>query len=141
MGESIEPGSRRVLIVDDHVESAEVLGMVVQSVGAQVRLAHDGPAALALAREFLPRVIFLDLNLPGLDGYEVARRLRVEPETARSVVIALTGWARSTDEERSLREGFEHHLVKPVEVERVRRILETVFSEAEVSGGVERRKA
>jgi PAS domain S-box-containing protein len=108
------PG-RRVLVVDDNVDSAETVAMLLEIDGHVTRLAHDGPAALQTAREFVPDLVLLDLGLPGMNGYEVARRLREEPSLERVRLIAVTGYGREDDRRRSLDAGFEHHLTKPVE--------------------------
>src|SRR5262249_34690838 len=83
--------------------------------GQEVRAAHDGPAALALAAEFRPQVVFLDIGMPDMDGFEVARRLRQLPGPVRPTLVALTGWGQMEDRRRSREAGFQHHLVKPVE--------------------------
>ena len=83
--------------------------------GHEVRLAHDGPEALVEAAAFDPEVVLLDIGLPTMDGYEVARRLRADPATAGAALIALTGWGQQDDRRRSREAGFDHHLVKPVD--------------------------
>ncbi len=110
---------RRVLVVDDNVDAAQSLRMLLELEGHEVRLAHDGLAALEAARAFAPAVVLLDIGLPGLDGYEVARRLRAAPETRACRLIAITGYGQSDDHARSEAAGFDRHLIKPVEPERV----------------------
>ena len=78
---------------------------------------HDGPSALALAADFEPEVVILDIGMPGMDGYEVARRLRARPESQQTRLVALSGWGQEKDRERSRAAGFDHHLVKPVDLE------------------------
>jgi PAS domain S-box-containing protein len=112
----VGPG-RRVLVVDDNVDSAETVAMLLEIDGHVTRLAHDGPAALALAREFVPELVLLDLGLPGMSGYEVAQRMRQEPALSGVKLIAVTGYGREDDRRRSRDAGFEHHLTKPVEYE------------------------
>jgi two-component system CheB/CheR fusion protein len=119
------PPGRRVLIVDDNEDAANVLDRLLRrSYGQTVAVAHDGPSALELAREFRPDVVFLDIGLPGMDGHEVARSLRRLPETNRARLVALTGWGQEQDRRRSREAGFDHHLVKPAEVDDILRILE-----------------
>jgi PAS domain S-box-containing protein len=106
---------RRVLVVDDNEDAATSLSMLLSLHGHQVEIAHDGQAALAVAARFAPHVVFLDLGMPGMDGYEVARRLRQQPGMERAVLAALTGWGQQQDRRRTSDAGFDHHLVKPPE--------------------------
>ena len=107
-------GGQRVLIVDDNADAADTLEMVLRSLGYETRVAHDGAAALELAPAFRPHFVLLDIGMPGLDGYEVARRLRaIEGPAMR--IIAITGWGQEADRQRSREAGFDVHLVKPVE--------------------------
>jgi CheY-like chemotaxis protein len=105
---------RRVLVVDDNADSAETLALVLGMAGHEVRLAPDGPSALLAAAEFRPEVVFLDIGLPGMDGYEVAGHLRAKTGSAAIVLVALTGYGREQDRLRAREAGFDHHLVKPV---------------------------
>jgi two-component system CheB/CheR fusion protein len=108
----------RLLIVDDNRDAAVTLGALLGKVaGHEVRLAHDGPEALRVAEAFEPEVVLLDIGLPGMDGYEVARRLRATAPGAGALLIALTGWGQQEDHRRSQAAGFDHHLVKPVDSE------------------------
>jgi signal transduction histidine kinase/DNA-binding response OmpR family regulator len=104
----------RVLVVDDNVDGAESLAVLLRLSGHDVRVCHDGPAGLMIADEFRPELVFLDIGLPGLDGYEVARRLRARTE--RMVLIALTGYGQEEDVRRSRQAGFDRHLVKPADL-------------------------
>jgi PAS domain S-box-containing protein len=106
---------RRALVIDDNVDAAESLALLLQLFGCVVRVAHDGPGALEMAPSFSPEVILLDIGLPGIDGYEVARRLRALPEFNGTALIALTGYGQDEDRRRSFEAGFDHHLVKPVD--------------------------
>ena len=111
-----EPGTaRRVLVVDDNQDSAETIAMLVELWGHQAHIVHNGPAALAAAPVWKPNVVLLDIGLPGVDGYEVARRLRAEPVTAGVLLIAMTGYGQDRDRQLSSEAGFDHHLVKPVD--------------------------
>ena len=114
----------RVLVVDDNVDSAETLGMLLRASGHDVRTAHDGPTALNAALEYVPDAVFLDIGLPLMNGYEVAKRIRQQPDLENVVLIALTGYGQDTDRLASLLAGFEHHLVKPARLEQMLHILE-----------------
>jgi CheY-like chemotaxis protein len=117
----------RILVVDDNVDAANSLArLLTRAYGQEVRVAHDGPGALAAAGEFHPEVILLDIGMPGMDGYEVARRFRRRPETDRTLLVALTGWGQASDRQRSREAGFDHHLVKPVDPQDLRRLLAAV---------------
>jgi PAS domain S-box-containing protein len=103
----------RVLVVDDNVDAAESLAALLDLAGHATRVAHDGDQALLTAHEFRPEVVFLDIGMPGKDGYEVAKALRGKPETQQAVLVALTGWGAKDDRARSTSAGFDHHLTKP----------------------------
>jgi len=105
----------RILVVDDNTDAAESLKMLLSVFGHQVEIAHDGVSALAVARTHSPQVVFLDIGLPGMDGYEVARRFRSDEGLARSKLIALSGYGTENDQKRSRAAGFNRHLVKPVD--------------------------
>lgn len=119
-------GGLRVLVVDDNIDGAESLALLLGMSGHQTRTAHNGPDALVSARAFQPDLIFLDIGLPGMDGYAVAERLRAEPgahDTKPPVLVALTGWGSESDRRRSKQAGFEHHLTKPVDAEQIQKLL------------------
>ena len=121
------PGHRRrVLIVDDNVDTANSMALLLNASGHEVRTAHDGPTALDAAVDYRPDVVILDIGLPGLNGYEVARRMRHQAALADAVLIAITGYGQETDRQTALAAGFNHHLVKPVDFALVRNILSTV---------------
>ncbi len=110
----------RILVVDDNEDSAIVLGKVLKRLyGQEVEVAHDGPSALKVAQSFRPDVILLDIGLPGMDGYEVARRLRAMPGFEAVTLLALTGWGQDEDRIKSRDAGFDQHLVKPVDPESI----------------------
>jgi CheY-like chemotaxis protein len=104
----------RILIVDDDAVTAEMFGEILQLKGYETRLAHDGAQGLSVAREFVPDAIFLDLELPGMDGFEVARALREEPRASTCTLIALTGWDGPEHKRKAREAGFHFHLVKPL---------------------------
>lgn len=104
----------RILVVDDNEDAAAGLSLLLELDGHVVRAAHDGHAALEAAEEFAPDIVILDIGLPGMDGYEVARRLRERAEGPRATLIALTGYGLEEDRRRSIEAGFDHHVVKPI---------------------------
>lgn len=105
----------RILVVDDNQDSADSLGMLMKLLGNDVRIVNDGLAAVAVANEFEPQVVLLDIGLPTLNGYEAARKIRKQPWGSQAVLVAVTGWGETVDRQRSKKAGFDHHLVKPVE--------------------------
>jgi PAS domain S-box-containing protein len=113
----------RILVVDDYADAAESLTMLLQAEGHEVETADCGIRAIEQARAFRPQIVLLDIGLPDLDGYEVARRLRTLPETRDAVLIALTGYGQVEDRERSQSAGFNHHLLKPVNFEKLSALL------------------
>ncbi len=117
-GPASRDGSRprpRVLVVDDSADTARAMARLLGVEGYDVRVAHDGRAALDAAREHRPDVILLDIGLPGMNGYEVARAVRRDPDLAGVTLIAISGYGQDHDRRRSLDSGFDHHLVKPVD--------------------------
>jgi PAS domain S-box-containing protein len=114
---------RRILVVDDNVDSAESLGMLLRLAGQEVQVAYNGQSALALAGTFRPHVVLMDIGMPGMDGYETARRLRQQPGLEKTMLVALTGWGQEEDRRRSLEAGFDRHLVKPIEPEQLTELL------------------
>jgi two-component system, sensor histidine kinase len=123
--ESAAPGIR-VLVVDDNRDAADALAMLLQSQGIPHRVTHDGPSALLVADSFRPGVVLLDIGMPGMDGYEVARQLRGHPDHAGVLLIALTGWSYPQDHARSRAAGFDHHLRKPADIDQLMRLLASV---------------
>jgi len=117
---------RRILVADDNEDSAESLARYLRMNGNTVETAHDGPTALQAAEAFRADVILLDIGMPGLDGHAVARRIREQPWGRGVVLIALTGWGQLEDRRRSLEAGFDGHLVKPVRLENLDRLLRPV---------------
>jgi CheY-like chemotaxis protein len=117
------PGhARRVLVVDDNEDAAEMLGAALRHIGHEVVIVHDGAQALAALERFEPQAAVLDIGLPVMDGYELARRLR---ENVRScLLIALTGYGQETDRARSAAAGFDTHLVKPVDLQELASMIE-----------------
>ncbi|UQV45429.1 PAS domain-containing protein [Janthinobacterium lividum] len=116
----------RVLVVDDNVDAADTLAAVLGMMGHATQVAHDGAQALAMAPHFLPDVIFLDIGLPGMNGYEVARALRQTPVGDAAVLVALTGWGAENDRSQSSAAGFDHHLTKPASLLAIGELLATL---------------
>ncbi|MFO0890685.1 MAG: ATP-binding protein [Isosphaeraceae bacterium] len=114
---------RRVLVVDDNQDSAATLGRLLQVLGTDVQIAHDGPTALEMVEGYSPDVVFLDLGMPGMDGLEVARRIRQSSPSRSIVLIALTGWGQHGDRLRTRDAGFDHHLVKPANMSALQSLL------------------
>jgi CheY-like chemotaxis protein len=113
----------RILVVDDNVDAALTLSMILEAGGHATRVVHDGIAALGAAREFLPQVAFLDIGMPGLNGYETASAMRRLPGLAGVTLVALTGWGAESDRIRSSDAGFDHHLTKPAQLSAVQDLL------------------
>ena len=120
------PSGHRVLVVDDNVDSAESLAMLLEIAGHEVRATHDGVSAVEIARDFQPRFVLLDIGLPGMDGFEVARRLRQESEMRQAVLVALTGYGQPEDRRKSLDAGFDHHLTKPVDFVVLKKLIDAL---------------
>ena len=115
--------SRRILVADDNIDSANSLGMMLEVTGHQVRTAHDGAEAVRFAEEFRPDVAILDIGMPKLNGYDAAQRIRREDWGKAIVLIALSGWGQEEDKRRSREAGFDSHLTKPVDFKTLRNLL------------------
>jgi CheY-like chemotaxis protein len=102
------------LLVDDNADLARSMAELLEHFGHQVQIAHDGEQALTKAVAFAPDVVFLDIGMPGMSGYEVAKRLRQEPGFANTLLVAVTGFGMDGEEEQARRSGFDRQLVKPV---------------------------
>jgi CheY-like chemotaxis protein len=122
----------RVLVVEDNPDAAATMVMLLEYLGHSVQVAHDGAGALELARAEAPELILVDIGLPDIDGYEVARRIRLEPALRSTRLVALTGWAGEEDRERASAAGFDRYLTKPVAVDALRELFEP---EARVTPG------
>lgn len=125
----VQPGTRRplrVLIVDDYANAAESLAALLAAEGFETRVSHDGPAALAAAADFRPQVALVDIGLPVMDGYEVARRLRESAVPGTLALVALTGYGQRSDRQRTLEAGFDAHLVKPVDAASIGGLIERI---------------
>ncbi len=118
--------ARRVLVVDDLADNADTLSTLLGVLGHDVRTAYDGKEAIAIAAEFEPDVVLLDIGMPVLNGYAVCRRIRERTCGAQPIIVAMTGWGQDIDRRRSEEAGFDHHVVKPVDPAVLRRILDGV---------------
>jgi PAS domain S-box-containing protein len=114
---------RRILVVEDSKDAAESLRVLLELLGHEVRVAYTGPQGVEAAKEWRPDIVLCDIGLPGLDGYGVARALRLNPTTARARLLALTGYGQEEDRRRSREAGFDHHLVKPADPEELQQLL------------------
>jgi CheY-like chemotaxis protein len=114
---------RRILVVDDNEDAADSLALLLSAMGCETRAAYDGRSALETASEFRPSLILLDIGMPDMNGYEVARGLRQKADLADTVLVALTGWGQNEDRRRSREAGFHYHLVKPVDGATLRDLL------------------
>ena len=122
-------GQHRVLVVDDNSDAAECLAMLMEMLGAEVRMACDGAAGLHAFDTFAPDIVILDIGMPGMDGHEVARAIRSRPGGNRARLVALTGWGQEEDRRRALESGFDHHLTKPAELSALQDLFATPLAE------------
>ena len=113
----------RVLVVDDNKDAAASLAMILKMMGHEVRISNDGVTAVAEAAEFQPRMVLMNLGMPNVDGYEAARRIRAQPWGAELFLVALTGWGAEEDRRRTHDGGFDSHLVKPVDMDILRKLI------------------
>jgi CheY-like chemotaxis protein/anti-sigma regulatory factor (Ser/Thr protein kinase) len=115
--------ARRILVVDDNHDAAESLSELLGTLGHNTRMAHSGPEAVATAVEFHPDLVFLDIGMPGISGYEVARRLRKHPEVSSAILVALTGWGTEEDKRKARDAGFDEHVTKPIDMAAIETVL------------------
>ena len=121
--EAAHPRGVRMMVVEDNPDAAESLAMLLQLLGHQVRIVHDGTAAIDLAQAEMPDVMLIDIGLPRMNGYEVARRIRQNSDLKQIVLVALTGYARDEDRNNAFVAGFDHHLVKPLDVTKLQELV------------------
>lgn len=127
------PRSLRILVADDNVDLTEGFAEILSSQGHRVTVVHDGDAAVRHAREHPPHIALLDIGMPKLDGYQVARQLRADPRTQGIHLVAITGWGQVADREAARMAGFDHHLLKPVSPEELVRVLDALHSNFQTS--------
>lgn len=119
----------RILIAEDNRDSAESLKTLLEALGYEVHIAYDGEAAVRAAAALRPDVILMDIGLPGLNGFEAARRIRAERADSpgmRVLIVALTGWGQEADRRRSAAAGIDHHLIKPLDLAALQKILDSL---------------
>jgi len=120
------PASRRILVVDDNLDTVESLALLLHLMGHEVHTAGDGPSALEAALADPPDLVLLDIGLPGMNGYEVAVRIRKQPELKDTILVAITGWGQEEDRRRAREAGFDHHLTKPADPAVLQKLLADV---------------
>jgi CheY-like chemotaxis protein len=118
----------KILVVDDNVDSAESLALLLSMGGHEAHVAHDGPAAVDAAARLRPDVMLLDIGLPMMDGFEVCRRVRQEPWGQQMAMVALTGFGQDRDRAESASAGFDRHMVKPIDYDALLKTLSTLRS-------------
>lgn len=116
--------SKRILVVDDNRDSATTLAMLLKLSGNETRTAYDGLEAVEMAANFRPDVVLLDIGLPKLNGYEACRRIREQPWSNSVMMVALTGWGQEEDRQKSSEAGFDAHMVKPVDLNTLKQLLD-----------------
>jgi CheY-like chemotaxis protein len=114
------------LLVEDNVDAADALAMLLELLGHDVQVVHDGLAALEALQRMRPDVMLIDIGLPGIDGFEVARRVRAQANSRSVLLVALTGYGRPDDRERTRAAGFDHHLTKPVQLDALQGLVATM---------------
>ena len=124
--QAVAATGKRVVIVDDNKMQAQTLAMLIEMMGYRVRTAYDGASALGVIAEFLPQAALIDIGLPGMNGYDLARRLRELPQLNGITLIAQTGWGREEDRQQSNQAGFQHHLTKPLDHQLLEKILREI---------------
>lgn len=120
--------SLRILVVDDNQDTAQSMGELLEILGHEAQVAFDGPKAVEMATAFQPQVVLLDIGLPIIDGYEVARRMR-QAGLTEAMLIALTGYGREEDREKAHQAGFDMHFTKPIELEALQKVLAKKMAE------------
>jgi CheY-like chemotaxis protein len=118
----------KILVVDDNFDVAQTVGWMLETIGHEYRLVHEGKLAVQTAKEYRPDAILLDINMPGMDGYAVCRALREQTLFDETVIIAQTGWGQTQDRTGDGESGFDHHLVKPVNMDRLEQLLASILS-------------
>ena len=121
--EAVPSARRRILVVDDNLDAADSLGLLLELYGHEVRVANDGEAGVATAEKFAPDMVLMDIGMPKLNGYEAASRIRQQLWGKSMVLVALTGWGQAEDRRKSAEAGFDHHLVKPVEMDELEQLM------------------
>jgi two-component system, sensor histidine kinase len=120
---------RRLLVVDDNRDFTDTMAILLEAIGHEVRTAYDGREVATIVADFKPQVVLLDIGLPGIDGYELARRLRASPQYSGAALIAVSGYGQQADRTRAQEAGFDHHLVKPVDPDKLAKLIEDLAQE------------
>lgn len=118
---------RKILVVDDNTDAADSLCEALQMLGHIAEVAYDGPSALRIAQAFQPDLALLDIGLPAMDGYELGQQLRASSSNASLKLVALTGYSQETERRRTAAAGFDRHLVKPIDFDRLQAVIEELF--------------
>jgi len=118
-------GACRILLVEDNADSAHTMAALLSMEGHETAVVYDGDTALQRAQAMAPDVVLVDIGLPGMDGFQVARELRARPQTRGALLIAVTGYGQAADRQSAMEAGFDHHLVKPVDLNAVQKLLVT----------------
>ncbi len=126
----------RILVVDDNIEAAQTMVWMMEALGHDVRMAHNGPAAIQAATTFLPEVVLLDIGLPGMNGYDVCKAMRLIPALESAAMVAHTGWSQPEYRERSVEAGFNHHLVKPADLKAIEALLQEYETKGAQNGAM-----
>jgi CheY-like chemotaxis protein len=121
---------RRILVADDNVDLAASMGLLLEMMGNEVRVAHDGSAAVILETEFRPDIVFLDIGMAKMNGLDACACIRDKPWGNEPIIVALTGWSGPEDRHRSQDAGFDHHLTKPIEPEALERFVASIETRA-----------
>jgi CheY-like chemotaxis protein len=116
-------GPRRVLVIEDNIDSADLLRDLLKLLGHEAEVAYDGPAGIELARTFRPHIVLCDVGLPGMTGYEVASAMRADPQLGALCLVALTGYARPQDQKDAMAAGFDRHVAKPLSIEAIEQVV------------------
>ena len=130
-----------VLVVDDNLDAAAMLAELLSIYGHETRVANLGLVALAMVREFRPALVILDIGMPGMNGYETAKRIRANDPAGSVTLVALTGWGAEADQIKARDAGFDHHFTKPVELDKVESVLQLValrLARESLDGGADR---
>jgi CheY-like chemotaxis protein len=123
---------QKILVVDDSLDGARSLSMLLEILGHEVRTVHDGLSALAEAQKSVPEIVLMDIGLPGIDGFEVARRMRQDHGMRDTTLVAITGYGHDEDRRRSREAGFDAHLVKPIDPKDLNRLLASLGTKAKI---------